>query len=105
MELPQNLPAVPLAGLRLLRGSVARIMVLTSLSVVVIIKDVKQNREALPRVKSVVRPPSQPVQEKIYLQYYRNMRRTVRGKLFFFTLNDSRLHKNVCRSREVLWVV
>ncbi|KAI0947250.1 hypothetical protein AcV7_009720 [Taiwanofungus camphoratus] len=58
VELPQNLPAVPLA--------------------VVIIKDVKQNREALPRVKSVVRPPSQPVQEKIYLQYYRNMRRTVR---------------------------
>ncbi|KAH9933260.1 ras guanine nucleotide exchange factor domain-containing protein [Amylocystis lapponica] len=57
-ELPQNKPAVPLE--------------------VVIFKDVKQSREALPRAPSVVRPPSHATEDFIYLQYCRNLRRTVR---------------------------
>ncbi|PCH40024.1 ras GEF [Wolfiporia cocos MD-104 SS10] len=57
-ELPVHLPAVPIAA--------------------VILKDVKQNREVLPRIKTMVEPLSQPIQDQIPLQYYRNMRRTVR---------------------------
>ncbi|KZT65804.1 ras GEF [Daedalea quercina L-15889] len=57
-ELPVNLPTVPLE--------------------VVIIKDIKISREVLPRVKSTAQPPVAPVEEMIPLQYYRNMRRTIR---------------------------
>ncbi|KAH9841647.1 ras guanine nucleotide exchange factor domain-containing protein [Rhodofomes roseus] len=57
-ELPVNLPTVPLE--------------------VVILRDIKVSREVLPRVKSTAQPPASPTEEMIPLQYYRNMRRTIR---------------------------
>lgn len=52
-------------------------------TIVVIIKDIKQSREVLPRIKSTIRPLSQPVEDMVPLRYYRNMRRTVRGKCHY----------------------
>ncbi|KZT09138.1 ras GEF [Laetiporus sulphureus 93-53] len=57
-EVTQNIPAIPLT--------------------VAMIKDTKLNRELLPRIQSTVVPLSAPIQDMIPLQYYRNMRKTVR---------------------------
>lgn len=77
-ELPINLPTVPLQGkLPSLRPCTSST---DCTDVVIICKDVKTCREVLPRVKSTVVPSVMPAEEMIPLQYYRNLRRTIRGK-------------------------